>query len=631
MKADSVRIVRTRRFAAGLFLAILSAAWQSPAGEPPAAGDLPALCRAAKAAFRPLSNADLQKAKTALLEAAARLDRRLSAAGENGADWRKYLQWDEMQNELAGEKPDFQVLSKVYDKYRRGEEGLGLIWFSDVRGALEDYLQTAADLDNPNLKTDYDDSLERLARSLEAYAVKPSAEDALAVGRVLRWLLATGQAAELVEAVQHRLVQPNLFIEVSADVISTGIGGPVDDTRQISDRILGTDICATAHTVGQTSAELAPNPYHGVVDTVFLGSTESDNVGLHGPVEIFSCASTRFGACKRLWVNAEGLHSAPAVSNAVNETTITDIRSLRGRRLVERLAWRRADKQLGTAQAIAASHAECRINEQMDREAGEMLGHANQEFLAKFRKPLLERKLFPQQLGFSTTQQALLVTALDADPSQLGAPAGPPELAGQRDMAVRIHESMVNNFAASALGGMTLREATFQKGVVDLLGELPERLKPDDDREPWAITFARQKPIFVTFHDNGLTITLRGDRYFKGEESYPGMDVTATYKIAQTPAGFKVVREGKLQIFPARFRDPKKSRKLDAKEITIRTLLERRFSKMFEEELVGQGFLLPGKWGKVGKMLPVQMASDGGWLTVAWRRGPSEQSVADNR
>jgi len=630
MKSNSAHVAWTPRFAAAFYFVMFGVGGGVFTGESRSSDDLPAMCRTAKTAFRPPTTADLQSVKVELGEAAARLDRRLSADGQNGEDWRKYLLWSEMQKELAGQQPDTAVLSKVYAKYLAGHEGLGLVWLLEVRHALQHYLEIAAAIENPKIKAEYEQLMDGLAHRLETYAAKSSPDDALVIGDALRWLEDLNEAPQVVTAVRERFVHPNGFFEVSADVVNRGIADRVDDTRQVRDCILDTDIYATAHTTGQTSVQLVSSEHCGVVDTILLGVTNSQNVGYHGPVEIFSCATTRFSACKRLWVDAEGLYSAPAVSNAVNEATITDIRSLKGRRLLEKMAWKRAGKKQGQAEWIAARHAEYRVNEQMDQQAGEMLGRANQSFQTKFRKPLLQHKLFPQQLVFSTTQPALQALSLAADCSQLGAPTAPPELTGQRDLAVRIHESMVNNVAGSALGGMTLREATFQAGVVDLLGELPERLKPDDDREPWAITFARLKPIFVSFADDQIKILLRGHRYFKGDESYPGMDVSAVYKIVKTPEGFNAVRQGPLEIFPPGF-VPGGAQKLTSREIVIRKLLERRFSKIFDEELVGRGFTFPGTWRKVGKMRPVQMTSQDGWLTIAWQREASETSTADKQ
>ena len=66
------------------------------AAEPEAvlpAKDLPAACRKAKADFRPLAQADVEQAKTVLIEALDRLDQRLNLDGSNGQDWRSISKW----------------------------------------------------------------------------------------------------------------------------------------------------------------------------------------------------------------------------------------------------------------------------------------------------------------------------------------------------------------------------------------------------------------------------------------------------------------------------------------------------------------------------------------------------------
>ncbi len=114
-------------------------------------------------------------------------------------------------------------------------------------------------------------------------------------------------------------------------------------------------------------------------------------------------------------------------------------------------------------------------------------------------------------------------------------------------MAVRIHQSAINNAAATVLSGMVLHEETLRTMAVDLLGYVPERLKPDEDHEPWTIEFARQQPISVSFDEGGFSVTLRGQRFFKNDQPYPGMNVTAVYKLVKADGVFKAVRQGELQ------------------------------------------------------------------------------------
>jgi len=48
-------------------------------------------------------------------------------------------------------------------------------------------------------------------------------------------------------------------------------------------------------------------------------------------------------------------------------------------------------------------------------------------------------------------------------------------------------------------------------------------------------------------------------------------------------------------------------------------------SKVFEEKLEGDGFEMPGKWKKLGKMIPMQLVARDGWLTAAWQRASAEK------
>ncbi len=309
--------------------------------------ELPAACKLAKSEFRPISQTDVQQAKTALLESLARLDERLTLDGQNGADWRKYLQWDALQKELSSDQqPDKVLLTDIYGHYAADEDGLELVWFLDVQRALFNYIATVDAVNNPKVRTSYEARLDKLADGLQAYIAKPTASNALVIGESVRWLQNTRQADALVHAIRAHFVHPNLLMEVSADIVGVGIAEKIDDVSDIRDCILGTDIEATAHTTGQTSVALAPDLNFGVFDTLFFGTTLSDSVGYHKPVMIYSSSTTDLAARKRLWIGADGLSSYPAASNAETSIQIHDIQSSKGRRLVERMAWKRAGKQL---------------------------------------------------------------------------------------------------------------------------------------------------------------------------------------------------------------------------------------------------------------------------------------------
>ena len=86
------------------------------------------------------------------------------------------------------------------------------------------------------------------------------------------------------------------------------------------------------------------------------------------------------------------------------------------------------------------------------------------------------------------------------------------------------------------------------------------------------------QPITVSFGDNGLTVTLRGQEYFLGDEREPGMNITANYKFVKTPEGYKAVRQGDLQIYGF---GQVPGAKRSFRQQGIYTVLQRKFGKVF--------------------------------------------------
>lgn len=587
--------------------------------QPPA--DLASLARAAKGKFKSFAQQDLARAHERLHEAAAGLEQRLELAGPMGAGWRSYLGWDAFLAELGKPSPQLPLLEKVYTKLNSGHEGLNLVWFAKVRQTLQSYLTAVqAKADPKKTQESYERMIDGLAKRLGDAGKGYSSEEAVWVASAIRWLDDTGQAGQLVAAVRQQFQKPNGFAQVAEGLVGVGIERPIDETTPVEDCILGTDIHGTGHAVGQVTVDLVPNADFAVLDTHFMATVASQSVGYNGPAIINSTGSTSLHGVKRLYVDDEGIKAFAAVSDANTSSTITGIGSTKGRKIVEKIASRRSREKKPEAEAIASAHASQRVNDRMDRESEDNIAQANDRFAARFRDPLVERNLFPSELKFSTTDRWMLVRALEADGYHLGALSAPPAALENVDLAIRVHQSTLNNLADKALGGMIVRDETFQATLKDLLGRVPEQFKPDEQDQSWAIAFAPEVPITFDFLDNQFRITVRGRRFIRVSEEHPAMDVTALYNIVRQGHSIKAVRQGGLEIFPPGF-DRAKGR-FSTKQLAIRKLLERRFGKVLQPELGGKGIELPGNWKKAGRLMPVAMTSAGGWMTIGWKRPP---------
>ncbi len=608
------------------FLALVLLAWlvnplhaKDLSQEDEAAGpDVQRLLEAAEAAgaLRPLSEKDLLRAREQLRKATERLEARLAEEGDNGRAWAEYLALDELQEQLEAEAIELSVLEAVYRRFNAGHYGLKRLGFAEVREALLTYTQVARAMETPELRKAYAQYVQTLSTYLRNYAEEPSAEQAVQIGDAIGWLESIGQAPELVAAVREELVRPNLFATVSQRLAAAGIDEPVDETEPVRDVILGTDIYGTGHSVGRVTAGLVPNDHHAVFDITYLGVTQTRNRGYNGPVVIHSRGTTGIGARKRLWLNATGLHSHPARANATTKSHLLDIQPQRGGRLVERIAWRKAFEQKSLAEGIASQHAAARAERRMDSQAVEMLTETNHAFEHEFRKPLVEHNLFPKKLRFGTSDDALRVVWLQAGSAQLAAPGGPPPAVETADLTLRLHESMVNNAAQTKLAGLTLSDTELRHAVEELLGQLPEQLKPVPGDEPWGISFDRARPVEVRFADDGFRVTIRGRRYFQADQPHPGMNVSAGYRIVHDEAGFRAVREGDVEVVPPGLAADER---VGTRYQIVRTLLIRRFTPIFRQEFPLEDLELPGRWAEAGAMSVVRFEADGGWLTIAWK------------
>ncbi|MDZ7616556.1 MAG: hypothetical protein U1E05_06095 [Patescibacteria group bacterium] len=570
----------------------------------------------AETQFHPLTEKDVLRARMGLAGAVSRLEGRLAADGENGRAWAAYVKLADLQGLLGQSQLEPDALEAIYRRFGAGNYGLNRSYFTEVRDALLQTIQIIRATQTPELDKAYAKYVATLTEYLRSYVKEPSAEQAVRIGEAIGWLEGIGQAPDLIAAVREELARPNLFVTVSDRLVVAGMEEPVDETAPVRDVILGTSIHGVGRSVGNITATLTPNSSHAVFDITYLGVTTTRNTGYNGPVVIVSEGTTGIGATKRLWVNELGLHGHPTRANATTHSTICDIQAQRGGRMVERIAWRKAMEQKHLAEAIASRHAASRAGRQVDDRAAAMIAEVNHDFEHKFRRPATERNLFPSKLAFSTDEDALRVTWRQAAPAQLAAPTEPPAAMDGADLTVRIHESMINNGSQTALAGLTMNDDEFRMAVVELLGRLPEKLNPVPGEEPWGVSFDRAQPVEVRFVDGGVRVTIRGRRYFQGDQPHPGMNVSANYKIVHDESGFRAVRQGEVEVVPPGLGE---EQRVGTRYQIIRTLLIRRFTPIFESEIRFEDIALPDKWSKVGAMSMVQLESNDGWLTIAWK------------
>jgi hypothetical protein len=636
-------ITPSRKFARLLF-AIRPASWcwavligiGTLAGDARAVADeaapgdtLAAAVAAAKENFAPPTVENVSAAKEQVQSALAKLNGQLAAWGATGDAWRNYLRLDELKEQLdAGDEAKFGTLRDIALQFFVDFPGLERAEFRATGNAIRHYANLLQAIRTPNLAEDYAAVLDSVAEQIQAHAANPTTESAANLSVQLRSLARMGRPQALLEVIREQYSHPNVFVRASDDLVGYGTRRDINEQTPVSDFILGTSIRGSGHTVGSVDVQMLPNHSVALMDLLLAGSSNSRTVGSNRSALIYSSGITTFSGQKRIWVDEQGIHSARAKATANTNSQITGIGSsvggVRGC-ITTRAASKRAPQSKGQAQRIAAQHTEVRIADRLNNEAAAQIASANRDMREKLKEPLIRSQTYPASIQFSSSSDDLFIEALESGLAQLGAPGAPPAFAGGHAIELVAHESTVNNSANTMFSGRTLRDDEIRREIIRRKGELPEDMRDDEDRDPWSITFTDDAPVRFTLGDGGFQVLLKFRRFTSGERVLRDVNVSASYVAEKSDDNrMHLVRQGDLVVK----RDGEAADvRIPIGEVALRSVLRKKFSKLFKERIEGEGLELPGKYKSLGKLPLAEYTFDGGWARVAWDM-PSAEKVA---
>ncbi len=662
------------RLAPAALLASITSVAEQPVSTP-SSGGFADQVRALKGGFQPINTADLDAAWGNLKTKVDRLGWLLSGTASNekaAADaWKSYMHWDELQaavnqghavktdelRRLAGfvrAAQSSETLDPHADEVAQNRVDFRTA-MQDVGAALREYRIMLAAM-GPDGKTHFDQRLDNLAKALATEPSGWSSAQSLEVGQSLGELQSEREAPSLVSGIRATFDQPNLIVRVPAEFIGRiSQQEPVDEVNNdFRDNILDTDIRGSTHIQGQKTVRLIPNDQQAILGVTFSGTVTSRTVGYHPPVTVSSHGTTELHGTVYVTINGDGFTRGHACSQACTHTCI-DCINVCGGWLVQRIAPKKVYKSKPEAECVAGQHAEQRLSERIESDATESLGKSNLNYQTKIRDPLMSWGAMPR-VRYSTTASALTVAATESNSYQLAAPSSDPSPAidGNPFMAVRLHQSFVNNLLAVSLGGRTVSQAQFEGGVGNLLGpdaaakarksgESPHDIREREakmtqaEREEFEkdlkfkkanrkITFAEADPVTVDFTDNAFTITIRGLQ-FQGEDldrPAGAENITAHYKLVQGPNGPKqATRQGELEITPPQARWRKMGPlERSALKRTEGDKLRARFNDLLPPTIEFQGLDFSNSaspWNKIGALQAYRVSCAAGWLAIDWK------------
>ena len=580
--------------------------------------------------FRPAGDAALESAAAGLRQALVPLDTLLGRS-KSGAAWRTYLDWPALQTQAAsGLAADPATLRRLEGLLNATETGLDMPEFVRVRKAVTRYAEVA-DAARGNGANRMSQRLGALASSLLSASATGSAESLAPVPPILERLAEAGQAPAVVAAVRGANARPNILLEVHESLLAQAVNRPVDQVMPVVVVLLGTRVRGRGHTCGNVRLDFVPSPDRAAFDLVFDATNVANTRGSQGPVTVNSRGVTNLGARRRFFLDESTASASPVQATAATDTTITGIavNSRFGKRLIQRIASRKIAETKPQAEAIAEGRARDRLRRQFQEQTEPAVAQFRDQFQEKVRGPLEKQGLYPEMLHMNTTDSTLAITARKAAASQLAAASLPPASAAGNLISARVHESAINNMLEEKLGGRVITQADVDRMAREGKAKMPESLGSDPDQKPWAVTFAKHRPVTVAVDDGRLKVMVRGDKFVSGDRSFPGMDIWATYAIATSSQGMHLVREGDVQIYPPGFK-PGGREKLSMAETSLRRILQKRFDKLCRDVIDIPDLPLQGELASAGPLSMKQLvARKDGWVVAGWRRKDGGSRISD--
>ncbi len=565
----------------------------------------------------PVQTAQLEAARAQVAQAADRLERFLAGGSEANAEaWKRFLGWESIDQLIAEPPTDAKAVATAAAPLFSGQPGLELPPFVELRDALAVYYnRLLAVQDAPEMAQRFADRLADLRQAIQN-AQEDRVESRADIAVLLEWFEQLEQAPELIQRIRDAYAHPNLQVTIASDTIAKRFNSPVSDTSPVQETILGTPVRGVAHTVGNVTARLLPSEHDAQIELIMTGTATSDTRGYRPPVTIYSDGVTQVFATKRLWIGDVGIWTEPASASCSTSTQIRGIRTANriGSQLVRKIAWKQIYAQKPQAEQISARLAERRAASKLDQQVLDVVGSANGQLATKIRQPLVGRNLFPRLLRFRTTADRLHLTALQARTTQLGSSTAVPDPPSQ-GVTVQVHESLFQNTASSAIGGMVITDVRAKELVEEFTGEVPEQLQIKPDEDPWSITFDRAQPLTLRFDDDHVTIALRGRQFTRGDQPLRQViQIAATYQIAAVNGRVRLTRQGEINVtFPG-----KDTERLSLTELRNKTFMTNKFEGLFRQEISGEGLQLPERWQRLGELALEYVSAQNGWLSLGW-------------
>ena len=479
---------------------------------------------------------------------------------------------------------------------------------------------------NPTaLERGFESRLGQIKQSIETLQNGYDRAAANTLGSAIGFMTHAQQLPELLTAIKAKYSMPNFMLSVSESALTNFADRPVNETSPVSERILDQDIFGTAYTRGNIRIDAVNDPNQAHFSIQLLGRVHSDSYSENGPVTVYSGSDGDVEARRSILLNAYGLleYSPYGAANLHSY-----FQGSSARPIFKRIVSRIYDKKKGKYEPIATRRAEMRLVDEFREETNEAIRDGRQQ-LANTRVENKRLLALRPNMYMTTTDSHFWMVGHRDGVDQIGSPIKAMRSAAKTDIQVHMHESIVNNFFQSALGGKQIDSKNYRQQLGDIFGPIAIDVQDDPNEEKFTIVFARRRPLEVQFDNNRVVIRVTGQQFYREDNLIRhGMYIYVRFKFVRTQNGVQLVRDGDVDV---EFVTPD----VNAEKSAFRSFLRDRLNAIANEPENNKPINLADNLMPVDQVPQLQDAKklrqlnlanlniNDGWFNVGWnfRRG----------
>jgi hypothetical protein len=576
---------------------------------------------------------------------------------ENRAKWIRYIGSDPLVDAISNNAPAEEIAAlagKVRERLVGDIRGLELRPMTALRSQTEQLVAALRFRDTETSIQQVNQQIDALIRRLEKPDAASSPNDVAALAVIVNLLDQSNQVPQLVDAIYASFDRPNLLVSLNGDLVLQAIRQDVDRSRPIRDCILGTTVIGNGRLRGEVDSRLVPCRGRVQIDLILTGQFNSQTVGYNGPVQLPTVGQGFITAQRSLWIDESGTALSPLATSASLKSTITSIQH--PMRLVRRIAQKQIAQKKPRADAIARERFRSQVAADFDSQTSDAVNRprGDGEGLAKLRDAGVRLRRFnldEPSRTIGSTATTIYLEATQRSGKQLAATTAPPRLetmfastasgnantlvrvgspatsagsqSGAFDLAIQVHESLVDNVASRILAGRTVKSQEIDQ-LLTSIGRFPiaaatDAAQGDEASGKFEIDFSNLRPIIFEARDQTVRVGLRGTRFSQGDrELKVPIEITATYQHVDRGDEHFLQRVGPVEVaYPGGGRST-------VQQVALRRTIQNLFDNRFPETLLDKPMIAPGANPAIpalaGRVFRAErIDARDGWLSIAVR------------